>query len=72
MAVAGAARCAVVGAGSGATADPQAEVGKQPFYVTSGNIGRRDRAVRRVLAVSGDALRGGTTPFPTATPPEGN
>lgn len=48
-----------IGAGGCASTEPQVVDKEQPFYVTGSNIGRRDREIQRVQAVSGDALRSG-------------
>ena len=46
---------------------------ENPFYVTGSNIGRRDREVQRVQAVSGDALRAGANQIgDTIARPEGH
>lgn len=45
------------GATGCATAPDGDKTEAQPYYVTGSNIGRRDREVQRVQAVSGDALR---------------
>ena len=57
-----------------ATPDPAETNAKEnPFYVTGSNIGRRDREVQRVQAVSGDALRAGANQIgDTIARPEGH